>query len=148
MKTFEKSSLIHCQIEDLFAFHLDLNNLKIITPKDTKVTLLNEMFTPKEGDILRLHTVKNFIPMIWEVKIDRIEFPHLLVDVALKSPFTFWKHSHIFTDRGDGVCELKDVVDYIATFGFLGRYLDAIVRQQLNTMFRYRHKRTKEILER
>ena len=88
MKRYEKKSRIKCDIDKLFDFHLDLNNLKTITPKDTKVTLLNEMFVPKEGDVLRLHTVKNFIPIVWEVKIDELVYPTLLVDVALKSPFS------------------------------------------------------------
>jgi ligand-binding SRPBCC domain-containing protein len=146
MQRYEKTSLVECNINELFAFHLDLNNLKIITPKDTKVTLLDEMFTPKEGDILRLHTVKNFIPMIWEVEIEKIVSPTLLVDIALKSPFEYWKHSHIFTDMGNGFCELKDVVEYIAPFGFLGRWFDFVVKNQLDAMFTYRHKITKEII--
>jgi hypothetical protein len=48
--------------------HLDLNNLKVITPEDTKVTYIGESFTSKEGDIIRLRTVKSFIPIDWEVQ--------------------------------------------------------------------------------
>lgn len=147
MKSYEKVSVIQCSVDELFAFHLDLNNLKNITPKDTKVTLLNEMFTPKEGDILRLHTVKNFIPMIWEVEIYKIVSPNLLVDIAIKSPFSFWKHSHIFTDKGDGLCELKDLVEYTAPFGFLGRWFDFFIKRELEKMFDYRHKVTHDILD-
>lgn len=147
MKTYEKSSLITCNIDTLFAFHIDLNNLKSITPKDTKVTLLNDAFIPKKGDVLHLHTVKNFIPMLWEVQINQLVYPNLLVDVALKSPFSFWKHSHIFMDKGNGVCELRDRVEYKAPFGLIGRWFDFIVRYELKKMFNYRHKITKEILE-
>lgn len=147
MKTYEKVSLIQCSVDELFAFHLDLNNLIHITPKETKVTLLNEMFVPKEGDVLRLHTVKNFIPMIWEVEIYKVVSPTLLVDLAQKSPFSFWKHSHIFTDKGDGFCELKDLIEYKAPFGFLGRWFDFLIRHELNKMFTFRHQVTKEMLE-
>ena len=147
MKRFEKVSLIRCSINELFTFHLDLNNLANITPKDTKVTLLNEMFIPREGDVLRLHTVKNFIPMVWEVEIYKVVSPSLLVDIALKSPFTFWKHSHIFTDKGDGICELKDVVEYIVPLGFLGRWFDFFIKRELKKMFTYRHDMTKKRLE-
>ena len=147
MKRFEKSSRLKCDIDKLFNFHLDLNNLKTITPKDTKVTLLDEMFIPKEGDILRLHTVKNFIPIVWEVKIDKLVFPTLLVDVALKSPFGFWKHSHIFTDLKDGYCELKDVVEYELPLGFIGEFLNFVVKHTLDKMFKHRHNVTKNIIE-
>jgi len=148
MKIYEKSSLIQCNIDDLFTFHLNLNNLKKITPQNTKVTLLDEIFTPKEGDVMRLHTVKNFIPMVWEVKIAKVQSPTLLVDFALKSPFKFWKHSHIFADMGDGFCELKDRVEYKLPFGVIGSFFNFLVEYELESMFSYRHKVTKETLER
>jgi ligand-binding SRPBCC domain-containing protein len=147
MKTYQNISIIKCDIEKLFVFHLDFNNLKAITPSDTKVKLLDEIFVPKEGDILRLHTVKNFIPIVWEVKIQKLQSPTLLVDVALKSPFKFWKHSHIFRDLGNGFCELKDVVEYELPLGFIGKIFDFIVKYELKKMFNYRHEVTKNILE-
>ena len=147
MMLYEKTSLIRCDIEELFSFHLDLNNLQAITPKDTKVSLVGEVFTPKEGDVLKLHTVKNFIPIDWEVLIQKVEKPNILVDLALTSPFSFWDHSHIFTQKEDGMCELKDVVKYKATFGFIGVLFDFFVSYELKKMFTYRHEVTKKILE-
>ncbi|MFT5661601.1 MAG: ligand-binding SRPBCC domain-containing protein [Sulfurimonas sp.] len=146
MKTYEKISLIECKIDELFTFHLDLHNLQAITPNDTKVKLLTEMFTPSKGDIFKIHTVKNFIPMVWEIEIQELTSPNLLVDIALQSPFSFWKHSHIFTDLGSGFCELKDKVEYKAPLGFLGRLFDFVVKYELEKMFSYRHKVTKEMI--
>ena len=146
-RIYEKTSLIECSIEELFEFHLDLNNLQAITPKDTKVSLAGELFTPKEGDILRLKTVKNFIPIDWDVLIQKVQKPNILVDLALKSPFSFWEHSHIFTQKENGMCELKDVVEYKAPFGFVGVLFDFFVRYELEKMFTYRHEITKKILE-
>jgi ligand-binding SRPBCC domain-containing protein len=146
MKIYEKTSLIPCNIEDLFNFHLDLNNLKVITPKDTKVSLIGELFTPKEGDILKLRTLKNFIPIIWEVQIQKVQAPSLLVDVARKSPFKFWKHSHVFTQKEDGLCELRDIVEYELPFGFVGGLFDSFVSHELAKMFAYRHEVTHKIL--
>ena len=70
MKKFEKISTINCKIEELFQFHTDMRNLVNITPPDTKVTLINKDFVPHEGGVLKIKTVKNFIPTTWEVKID------------------------------------------------------------------------------
>lgn len=147
MKTYEKTSLIFCGLEELFDFHLDFNNLKAITPKDTKVTMQDAMLTPKEGDILRLKTVKNFITTTWEVEIRTIQKPNLLFDVALKSPFKVWRHSHIFTQLEDGVCELTDRVEYELPFGIFGSLLDFIIQLELAKMFTFRHSVTKKILE-
>ena len=145
MKKFEKISTINCKIEELFQFHTDMRNLVNITPPDTKVTLINKDFVPHEGGVLKIKTVKNFIPTTWEVKIDKIQEPNLLVDIALKSPFKYWKHSHIFTQKGN-ICELKDIVEYELPFGMIGNLFDFFIQNELKKMFDYRHKVTKEIL--
>lgn len=147
MNIYEKTSLIKCDIQDLFDFHLDVANLKAISPKNIKVRLLNENFVPKEGAVLKLKTVKNFIPIIWEVEIDTLDAPNLLVDVAQKSPFKSWKHSHIFTQIDENTCELKDIVEYSLPFGILGSLFDFVIQYELESMFVFRHQVTKERLE-
>ena len=147
MSFYEKTSLIECNIEALYNFHLDMKNLQAISPEGIKVTLLNEGFVPKEGGVLRLRTVKNFIPMIWEVRIDKMDAPNLLVDVAMKSPFKSWRHSHIFTQIDENLCELKDEVEYTLPFGFIGSLFDFFVQFELESMFNYRHLITQQILE-
>lgn len=146
MQTFEKVSIIkNCDIDELFDFHLDISNLKNITPLDTKVKLLNKDFTPYEGGVLKIKTVKYFIPTIWEVRIDKLQRPNLLVDIAVKSPFKYWEHSHIFTKRGN-VCELKDVVNYELPFGKIGSLFNFFIKKELENMFEFRHKITKKFL--
>ncbi len=147
MKKYEKTFLIkNCSQKELFDFHLDTKNLKQITPKDTKVEILNENFTPKQGEILKLKTTKHFITTTWEVKIKKIQRPNLLVDFVLKSPFKFWEHSHIFTQVGKD-CELKDIVTYELPFGKFGEFFDFFIQKELENMFKFRHKITKEILK-
>ena len=146
MQTFEKTTYINCDLDDLFDFHLDIGNLKLITPPDTKVNLLNKDFIPHEGGVLKIKTVKFFIPTTWEVKIEKLEKPNILVDLALKSPFKYWEHSHIFTKKGS-LCELKDVVKYELPFGKVGNLFDFLIKKQLKNMFNFRHKVTKEFLE-
>lgn len=147
MRIYEKASLIECSVKELFDFHLDANNLKAISPKGMQVTLLNEGFEPKEGGVLKIRTVKNFIPMVWEVKIETLQAPNLLVDFALKSPFEFWRHSHVFTQVDKNICELKDVVEYSLPFGFIGSLFDFFAQHELKKMFAFRHKVTKQLLE-
>ncbi|QSZ42152.1 hypothetical protein GJV85_08515 [Sulfurimonas aquatica] len=147
MSIYEKTSLVECSLEALYNFHLEMENLKAISPKGIKVTLLNEGFVPKEGAILRLKTIKNFIPIIWEVRIEKMDAPNLLVDVAMKSPFKSWKHSHIFTQIDENLCELKDLVEYTLPFGFVGSLFNFFVQYELRSMFEFRHLITKQILE-
>ena len=142
MNKFEKVSTINCKVEELFDFHLDIKNLKKITPIDTKVELLNKQFVPFEGGILQIRTVKNYITTTWEVQIEKIEKPNILVDVALKSPFKYWKHSHVFTQKGN-ISELKDIVEYELPFGKLGNLFDFFIQKELKNMFEFRHEVTR-----
>jgi ligand-binding SRPBCC domain-containing protein len=147
VNTYEKTSLIECKVDELFFFHLDTSNLKAISPKNIKVSLLNEGFVPKEGAVLKLRTVKNFVPIIWEVKIESLDAPNLLVDVAIKSPFKFWKHSHMFKQVDENLCELKDIVEYSLPFGFLGSLFNGFVKKELDSMFEFRHAVTKKMIQ-
>ena len=146
MQIFIKSSYINCDVKSLFDFHIDTNNLQKITPNDTKVELLTKDFKPIASQILKIKATKYFIPMNWEVKIEKIDEPNLLVDLALKSPFAFWEHKHIFIKHGN-MSELKDVVTFKMPFGFIGKLLEVFVIKDLQKMFDFRHKITKEILE-
>jgi ligand-binding SRPBCC domain-containing protein len=146
MKTIIKTSLIKCSLDELFEFHLDSSNISKITPLDTKVELLNEDSVAYEGKTVKIKTTKFFIPTYWEVKIEKLDKPNILVDVALKSPFNYWKHQHIFTKKDD-MCELKDVIEYELPFGVIGKIFNFLIENDIKNMFEYRHKKTKEILE-
>lgn len=146
MNTYEKTSTLNCSLEELFDFHLDIKNLENITPLDTKVELLNKDFIPHEGGILKIKTTKSYIPTTWEVEISKMQKPNLLVDIALKSPFKYWKHSHIFTQKGN-ICELKDIVEYELPFGIVGNLFDFFIQNELKKMFEFRHQVTKKILD-
>ena len=147
MENLTQTTLINCTLEELFNFHLDTNNIKLITPKHTKVELIeyeNETF---EGKIVKLKTTRAFIPITWIVKIDKYQYPNLMVDIALQSPFPFWEHQHIFTKKGS-MCELKDVIKYKLPFGLFGKLLTFFIKKDIENMFVYRHRKTKELLER
>jgi len=79
--------------------------------------------------------------------VSELQKPNLLVDTAVKSPFKFWKHSHIFTQIDKGKTKLHDRVEFELPFGFLGRVFEGLVAWQLEKMFLYRHNETRKILE-
>lgn len=146
MNKYEKTSFVDCTLEELFDFHLDVNNLKAITPDNIQITFLEENFTPKENGVLKIKTVKNLLPIKWEVKIEKLQRPNILVDLALKSPFKYWKHSHVFTKKGN-MCELRDIVEYELPFGKVGGLFDFFIKKELDAMFTFRHNKTKKLLE-
>lgn len=146
MATIIKFTKIECSLEELFLFHTDSNNISKITPANIKVQLLNVDSKTYEGKILKIKTTKFLIPLYWEVKIEKLQFPNILVDVAIKSPFKKWKHQHIFTQK-ESYCELKDIIEYEIPFGILGKIVEPLIRYDIEKMFEYRHIKTLEILE-
>ncbi len=146
MKTFTRQIYINTTLEELFDFHMDTNNLLKITPPDIKATLVTKNIQQKEGEVISLITTKNFLSFLWIVRIKKINFPTLFVDEALKSPFKYWEHQHIFEKRGNKVL-LKDVVKYELPFGFIGKIFNSFIESDLQKMFEFRHKVTKNILE-
>ena len=116
--------------KELFDFHLDTNNIKLITPKHTKVELLDYEDSTYEGKIEKLKTTRAFICMNWIIKIEKLKYPNLMVDVALKSPFSSWKHSHIFTQKGN-LCELKDSIKFKLPFGIFGKLILPFIKKDI-----------------
>jgi len=110
------------------------------------VKLLNSESETFEGKIVKIKTTKFFIPTYWEVKIEKLDKPNILVDVAIKSPFKFWKHQHIFTQKGS-MCELKDIIEYEMPFGIFGKIVEPLITLDIKNMFQYRHEETKRLLE-
>ena len=146
MKEIIQRSLIDCTLEELFEFHLDSRNITEITPSNSKVELLSKDTPTFEGKIVKLKTTRLFIPINWEVKIEKLDKPNLLVDVAIKSPFKYWKHQHVFQQKGNQ-CELKDIIEFELPFGILGKLVEPFLILDIKNMFEYRHQKTKEILE-
>jgi len=146
VNSITKTTFINCTLEELFDFHMNIKNIKKITPKNIKVELLDYDIRKYECKIINIRTTKYFIPTHWKVCIDKMERPNILVDVAVQSPFKSWKHQHIFTQKGN-VCELKDIIEYEIGYGILGKIIAPFLKYDINSMFDYRHKQTKRLLE-
>jgi len=146
MENITQTTLINCTLEELFNFHLDTNNIKKITPKHTKVELIDYEEKTYEGKIIKLKTTRAFVPINWIVKIEKFQYPNLMVDVAIKSPFAFWEHKHIFTQKGS-MCELQDSIKFALPFGIFGKLITPFIKKDIKKMFEYRHLKTKMLLE-
>lgn len=62
------------------------------------------------------------------VRITRFERPRLFVDEMEKGAFKWFRHTHVFTPRGDGT-DMEDVFEFEAPLGFLGRLASRLVVQ-------------------
>ena len=67
-------------------------------------------------------------------------------DDMTDGPFRRWVHTHRFFGDGDATV-VVDRVEYRLPCGELGRALGPVARVGFEPMFRYRHRRTRELLE-
>lgn len=69
-----------------------------------------------------------------------------LQDVMRDGPFPTWEHTHEFVAEDDGT-RVVDRVEYELPGGPLGRVVSPFGWPGFEAMFRYRHRRTRELLE-
>ena len=146
MNSYQRSISIRTSPERLFDFHLDTANLKRISPPWFRTKLiLDEGSGPDR--ILEYRVSVFYVPTHWHVEISEFNRPLVLSDLATKGPFRHFHHRRTFIQDGD-MTVMTDHVEYELPLGLLGRLFDAaVVRQIISSMFRYRHRRTKELLE-
>ena len=143
--TFETE--IACSCETLFDFHADTNNLPLITPTDTTVTIIKLEKSLQEGNEAVLKIKKGVLSFVWELIFEKVTKPHLIVDVATKSPFKSFTHEHHFIAMSSTRSILRDEVHLSLPFAPLSNIALWFVKRDMQKMFEYRHQQTKEALE-
>lgn len=147
----ERSVAIAAPVEDVFAFHLDTRNAALIAPASMRVLGVEGTFpvVPGARVVMRMRPARSPFAMGWRVRIEEVEAPSRIVDVAERSPFAHWRHEHLFRPLGPGRCEMTDRLEFRLPAGPLGRLAERlVVRRQLEAAFEERHRLTRELLER
>ncbi|MCW3041301.1 MAG: hypothetical protein JWM31_3206 [Solirubrobacterales bacterium] len=150
MGTFHAESVIAAPIADVFAFHRDTRNAKLIGHPAQPILRVTGEFPLDEGDevVLRVLVLPLPVPQNWRVRVTKLVEPTLLVDETLDGPFSRFVHEHRFEDLGDGRTRLVDHVEYSLPFGAAGRLADRVlVSRLMGPTFRHRQRRTREVLE-
>ncbi len=147
MERYQSSLIINAPIERVFHFHDNTDNLLKITPTYISVSFTTRGPQGLGQDIYLTVRHLGIIPTSWHVRITEYEPPFRMVDEQIKGPFACWKQLRIIESVPGGT-KLTDVVEYQLPLGWLGRLANAIVvRRQIESMFSYRQRRTKELLE-
>jgi ligand-binding SRPBCC domain-containing protein len=82
----------------------------------------------------------------WDALIEDFRWLEGFCDVQVRGPFKYWRHCHTVKAE-DGGTHLRDAVEYELPLGFLGSFANTIfVRKQLEATFRFRQRRTLELL--
>ncbi len=152
-------------IEAVFAFFADPANLPRLMPAWQRPRIDHATFVPPPpphepfpgsdritaGSGTRLSLTIRPIPFSpiripWDALIEDFRWLHGFCDVQLRGPFRFWRHCHTVEIHRSGTL-LRDDVEYDLPLGPLSLLADKLfVHRQLAATFRFRQRRTLELL--
>lgn len=138
---------IGCSVETLFEFHSNTNNLPLITPPGISVEIIQVESPLNEGNIAVLKIKKGWLGFTWELVFEKVKSPILIVDKAVKSPFSHFRHEHHFIRLNSSRSVLRDVVEFSLPLEPLTTPAAWFVKQDMKRMFAHRHTVTCQLLE-
>jgi NADH dehydrogenase len=141
--------LVDRPIDEVFAFFSRPENLGRITPPGLRFDLRSSDTVMRDGLEVDYQVRPLFgIPVGWRSKIADYDPPHGFRDIQLKGPYHSWDHRHSFAAEGERT-RVIDVVDYSLPLGILGDLAHAaVVRGQLEEIFRHRARTIQSIFAR
>lgn len=159
MNTYERSVRVAAPLAEVWDFHSRVDGLEALTPNwlGLRVEGIRGPDGEPDPDVLTAGTAIHLSVrpgglgprQDWTTRIvarDRSDGAASFRDVMLDGPFPAWEHTHCFY-RDGGATVVRDVVDYELPLGGLGRRLGPLAVVGFEPMFRYRHRRTKALLE-
>lgn len=141
------STILHCSQRQAFDFHCDTTNLPRITPPwiDVSIKKLSlPLHVKSQIDLL----IKRFgLSQRWLMEIELMRSPSIVVDKALESPFVYFRHEHAFDRISDDKTMMSDTIKFQLPLWPLSFFVLPWIKKDLEKMFRYRHEKTKHLLE-
>jgi uncharacterized protein (TIGR01777 family) len=138
-QSFVARSLEPTSPERLYAWHLAPGALERLLPPWDRVEIVGEPAPVAEGSTAELVLRSGPLRFRWIARHAEFVPGREFTDVALRSPFAWWRHTHRMLPAGDG-STLEDEISYELPFGALGAALGAgFVRRRLERTFRWRH---------
>ena len=147
----ERSVEIAAPVGDVFAFHLDTRNAAQVSPRGQRVVGVEGAFPVTPGSVVTMRMRRWPLPgtTAWRVRIEAVDAPRRIVDVAERSPFASWRHEHHFQSLGPERTLMTDRLAYRLPGGLLGRAVDRLaLRRLLGRALAERHRLTRARLER
>jgi len=143
---YEKKQLLSITLEEAWSFISNPNNLKLITPPDMNFSIRGpEMGLEIYEGMIISYRVSPFalFRISWVSEITHISAPYYFVDEQRSGPYSFWHHQHWLEQQSAGIL-MTDVVHYALPFGWLGRIINPLVHNRIETIFEYRQYRLNE----
>lgn len=129
--------------DQIFPFFADAGNLCEITPPWVRFEILTpQPITMQPGTLIDYRIRVHGFPVRWRTEISEWNPPFQFIDTQLRGPYSTWRHTHRFEEKGGGTLCIDDV-DYRPRGGALMNWL--FVRRDVESIFRFRRRRLAEL---
>lgn len=144
--TLNTEQVLPITLKKSWDFFSSPKNLFKITPEHMNFKILTDFKKMYEGQIIKYRVSPfPFFRVGWITKITYVEEPFSFIDKQVSGPFNLWEHTHTFKQKNNKLL-VSDIVKYKLPLGLIGRIFGgAIVKYQLNKIFKYRNKQLNKI---
>jgi ligand-binding SRPBCC domain-containing protein len=145
--TLQREITVPQPLPVVFEFFSKAQNLEILTPPWLRFQILTpQPIMMRPGATIAYQLRVRGIPLRWLTEIERWDPPYEFIDIQIKGPYKFWRHTHRFRELESGT-RIADIVDYTLPFGVLGRMVHHLqVAKDLAMIFDYREQRVRALL--
>lgn len=144
---FEWTSWFDAPVESVWAFHELPDAIERLTPPGQHLRVVSRKGGIEEGAVVDFRIRVGPVPVRWLARHTTYEKYRLFTDEQVKGPFRRWVHQHRFSEEHGGT-RLTDSIELNLPGGAVAEALAGwIVKQQLEQLFRYRHKVTRDAVE-
>lgn len=149
MPVFERHSTMPCPVDELFAYYVRPRAFERLMPPWERFRVVEQTDGMRDGGRLVFDAGPGPFKLRWVAEMSGYVEGRQFTDRQTVGPFALWEHTHRFLPRGDDQSELIDHVEYRLPAGWVADLIaSGAVTRQLERLFRFRHARTRNDLER
>ncbi|HMB49641.1 MAG TPA: SRPBCC family protein [Natronoarchaeum rubrum] len=160
MAEYQRETRVRAPLADVWAFHSTVDGLVALTPDWMRMRVESIVGPDGERDPEILDTGAEIRATVrpfgvgprqrWTSRIVERESGEGVArfrDEMIGGPFAHWVHTHSFFAADDGTTLARDHIEYELPGGAAGRAVSPLAVVGFEPMFRYRHRRTRKLLE-
>jgi uncharacterized protein len=147
LKNISAKSEFDSSISSLFDWHMREGAFERLNPPWRPFHIISKKGNIDNGGtvIIKLPLIRN-INIYWYVKHKDYVKDETFTDIQTKGIFSHWEHQHNFFDY-EKKSVLEDNIKYNLPLGPVGNIFSSVIKNNLNSMFQYRHRITRMDLE-
>ena len=146
LQVLASSTILPLELEAVFAFFAEAQNLERITPPELSFRLVSPAPLEIGKDTVIDYRLRLWgIPFSWRSLVSHWDPPHTFVDEQIQGPYKLWHHTHTFA-AVDGGTKIEDRVLYRLPLWPVGEVARPLIKLYLRRIFFYRQRAIRAFL--